>query len=238
MKCLTWNLQWKPQTSPAGGLIQEKIAVLDPDVSCFTEVVRNMVPAGYSIEADSDYGYKHKGEHRKVILWSKNPWSEIDTIGDDAMPTGRFASGVTGGVLFIGICIPWMAAHVSDGRKNRKLWQDHLSYCHGLGRILRRLDSDKVPVCVLGDYNQRIPRVSQPIDVAEALADAIPAGFTLLTEGMKDSDGKDIIDHIAVSQGLSGSLTQVIPRFTSEGTEMSDHVGVLTSLSKTQTHPM
>ena len=237
MKCLTWNLEWKLPVSDAGRLIQEEITRHDPDVICFTEVVRNMVPAGYSIEADSDYGYKHNGGRRKVILWSKNPWTEIDIIGDDEMPRGRFVSGLTGGIRFVGICIPWSAAHVKDGRKDRKTWQDHVSYCRGLGRIFGRYDSDKVPTCILGDFNQRIPRVHQPIDVAKALTSAIPPEFTILTEGMQDSDVKNIIDHIVVSRELAGSMTQIIPRYASDGTELSDHVGVFTCLKNRKSEP-
>ncbi len=210
---------------------------LDPDVICFTEVVRNLIPEGYRIEADPDYGYSHHGERRKVILWSKNPWTEVDAIGDDEMPTGRFAKGMTGGICFVGVCIPWRDANVNGGRRDRIPWQDHLAYCRGLGRLLDRYSADETPTCVLGDYNQRIPRVSQPIKVAKALVDAIPADFRIVTEGMKDSDGKDIIDHITVSQGLSVSMTRIVPRYASDGTRLSDHVGVYTTLESYKCEP-
>ena len=146
MKCLTWNLEWKTSASLAGRLIQEQIATLDPDICCYTEVVRTLIPEGCCIDADPDYGYPNKGGRRKVVLWIKHPWTEVDATGDEAMPTGRFVSGVTGGIRFVGVCIPWSAAHVSSGRKDRRPWEDHLSYCRGLGRVLARYSADGVPI--------------------------------------------------------------------------------------------
>lgn len=38
-----------------------------------------------------------------------------------------------------------------------------------------------MPTCVLGDYNQRIPRMDQAVNFAKALADTIPADFRIVT---------------------------------------------------------
>jgi hypothetical protein len=157
--------------TPRGELIQRDIGAVEPEVICYTEVIRNLVPEGHRIEADPDYGYPQNGTRRKVLLWSKTPWTDIDVLGDPALPTGRFASGVTGGVRFVGVCIPWSAAHVTSGRKDRARWEGNLLYREGLGRILRRYAESNVPVCVLGDYNQQIPRFKQPKRVCEALSD-------------------------------------------------------------------
>ncbi len=230
MKCLTWNVEWKTPSSKAGRLILEQVAAIDPDVVCYTEIVRSLVPEGHCIEADSDYGYSNEDGRRKVVLWSKHPWTEVDTTGSDEMPSGRFVSGITGGVRFVGVCIPWRGAHVNSGRRDRKPWEDHLSYCTSLGRVLAGYANQDVPICLLGDYNQRIPRVGQPLNVAKALADAIPEDFRIATEGMKDSEGRDLIDHLSVSPGLSISIPQVIPRHAGDGTRLSDHVGVVASL--------
>jgi hypothetical protein len=231
MKCFTWNLEWKPPTSVAGRIIQQKIAQCNPDVMCITEAVALIVPQGHRIEADSDYGYDHDGNRRKVILWSKNHWEDIDTLGDDEMPTGRFASGVTQGVRFVGICIPWRDAHVKTGKKNKKPWQDHLAYCDGLHRVLDRYSRDRTPICVLGDFNQRVPRVTQPVHVYDALIHALPSSFRIATEGLKDSDGKNLIDHIAISNDLLAELTTIIPRVAPDGTRLSDHVGIASTIT-------
>lgn len=232
MKCLTWNLEWASPTSKRLGIIRNRIAEADPGVVCYTEVIRSIVPGeGYRIEADPDYGYGDKGQKRKVILWSKQPWTEFDEIGDARLPTGRYVSGITAGIRFIGVCIPWRDAHVKMGRKDRKPWEDHLSYCAGLKDIIERYSRFETPICVLGDYNQRIPRSTQPKRVFEALAEAIPSRFQIVTKGMKDGDEKSLIDHFAVSSNLSAVVKEIIPRFSDDGTRLSDHVGVLATLT-------
>jgi exonuclease III len=232
MKCLNWNLEWKTPASKAGRLIQEQIARLRPEVACFTEIHKTILPAGHSIESDPDYGYPNEGQRRKVALWSKQPWKDVDMIGDDEMPSGRFISGISAGIRFVGVCIPWRDAHVKSGRRDRTPWEDHLSYCRGLERILARYSSDQIPTCVLGDFNQRIPRAGQPVAVAKALADAIPAEFIIATEGLKDADGGDLIDHFVVSPDLPISITQIVPRTSPDGTRLSDHFGVEATLEK------
>lgn len=234
MKCLTWNLEWAAAVSDRAKLMQEQIKRINPDVICFTEIVRDFIPGGYCIEANSDYGYLHSGDRRKVLLWSKYSWTDVDSVGDDALPPGRFTSGVSCGIRFVGVCIPWKDAHVKTGRRDRQPWQDHVSYCRGLSRILRRYLTGDEPVCVVGDYNQRIPRATQPACVARALAESIPADFIIPTRGMKDPEGKSLIDHFAVSANLSASVDQIVPRFTSDGTRLSDHVGVVVTLQDTR----
>lgn len=231
MKCLIWNLEWKKAKSPAGQWIGEKFRQLDPEVACFTEITEGMIPAGEVLEADPDYGYPQPGDHRKVVLWSKSPWSEVDRIGDSELPSGRYVSGITQGIRFIGVCIPWQAAHVNTGRKDRKAWEDHLAYCQGLARIVAKYAEGKVPLCILGDYNQRIPRVSQSLPVAEALTACFPADFTISTAGLKDDDDKPLIDHCATSSGFTAQVTEIIPKTIPEGTKLSDHVGVVLSLT-------
>ncbi len=165
---------------------------------------------------------------------SRTPSSTAVTGGISSaaatMPTGRFASGVSGGVRFVGVCIPWRDAHVTSGRKDRARWEDHILYCEGLGRVLQRCAKSNVPICVLGDYNQRIPRFKQPPRVAEALSAAFPPGFRIGTDGMTDADGYGLIDHFAVSPGQCISITKIISRITEDGTRLTDHVGIAASL--------
>lgn len=230
MKCLTWNLEWTNPASHRAGLINALVSEIDPDVICYTEINRDMVPAGHIIEADADYGYPMKPGRRKVLLWSKHPWTQTDTFGDDELPGGRFAMGVCRGIRFVGVCIPWRDAHVKTGRHDRAPWEDHVSYCAGLGRILRQHATNVEPLCVLGDYNQRIPRVSQPKDVAQALVEAIPSDFRIATAGATDLEGRNLIDHITVSRGLEISVTGFLPRTSEDGTHLSDHSGVVAIL--------
>jgi hypothetical protein len=178
------------------------------------------------IEAEADYGYSHSGNRRKVVLWSKTPWVEVDSLGCHALPSGRFVAGTTGGIRFVGVCIPWKDAHVTTGRKDRVRWEDHLSYCAGLEGILATLSDKHSQVCLLGDFNQRIPRINEPEAVALALRNVFPSNFTVSTSEMLDGDGKPLIDHLVVSDGVTLSGLQVIPKLTVDGTRLSDHAGV------------
>ena len=227
MKCLTWNLEWASKASKRSRLITEQICRVDPDVVCYTEILRGFIPQGHFIEANSDYGYPNTGEKLKVALWSNRPWTNFDDIGDPNLPSGRFVSGITHGVRFVGVCIPWKDAHVRTGRRDRAPWQDHLSYCEGLERVLERYSSCKEPVCVVGDYNQRIPRVAQPRNVAEAHLNAFPKGYAVATESIKDSEGKRLIDHVTVSLTLTTTISEILPRIAPDRTRLSDHVGVV-----------
>ncbi len=233
--CLTWNLEWAAPSSKRGKLIQETILRLNPDVACYTEIMSGFAPRGFAIEADSDYGYNNSGKKRKVSLWSRTPWADVDTFGDFDLPAGRIISGVSQGIRFVGVCIPWKDAHVRTGRQDREPWEDHLAYCRGLGSVLERLVKRDEPVCILGDFNQRIPRVAQPEFVEKALLRAIAQDFQVATEGMKDPEDKDLIDHVAGSPDLEVCVNQIIPRFGPDGTRLSDHVGILVELGNKRT---
>jgi len=230
MQCLIWNLEWASPASKRGRIIKETVCRLDPNVVCYTEALEGFPSSGYTIAADADYGYSEQGERRKAILWSKTPWSDVDHYKRFDLPSGRIISGVTQGIRFVGVCIPWKDAHVRTGRKDREPWEDHMAYCRGLGVILAELIKRDEPICVLGDYNQRIPRVSQPDHVELALLQAIPQGFRIVTKGITDAEGNPLIDHAAVSPALVASVQNIIPRFGTDGTRLSDHVGILLEL--------
>lgn len=226
MRCLTWNLEWARIGTKRGELIRDIIRGIDPDVICYTGVTMGMVPQGHVIEAHPDYGYSHNGERRKVLLWSKTPWEKCDRMGNDALPSGRFAAGVTAGVRFVGVCIPWKDAHVNTGRKDRARWEDHLTFCRGLKEVLAGLDRDR-PVCVLGDFNQRIPPANGAELAARTLDDAFPEDFKITTSGVLDGVGNPLIDHIVVSPSIGLSALEVISNQSRDGGRLSDHVGIV-----------
>ena len=148
-KISCWNSDWATPTSKRGKFFSDKF---DSDIICLTEGYETLLPQdGYIISSNEDYGYKIQKGRRKVILWSKNKWTEVNQIGSKEIPTGRFISGVTGGIRIIGICIPWRFAHVSTGRKDRKPWEDHLSF-------IQNLSFSNEKTIILGDFNQNIPK--------------------------------------------------------------------------------
>lgn len=125
----TWNLEWATRRAPRGMLLRERLNAMAADVLCITESSAGMLPdSGYYISSDSDYGYPGSPDRRKVLLWSPEPWTDVDDHGSDSMPGGRFVAGTTnspfGPVRIIGVCIPWKDAHVRSGRRDRQPWQD------------------------------------------------------------------------------------------------------------------
>ena len=97
---------------------------------------------------------------RKVLLWSRQPWEEVDDLGHASMPPGRYVSGVTqtpvGKVRVIGICIPWGGSRAGKDRgpKRKKYWEDHETYLGALTELLKGV-RDR-PLVIAGDFNQRI----------------------------------------------------------------------------------
>jgi hypothetical protein len=165
-----WNVMWAKAGTERGEAVRSRLGEAGFDVICLTEgaVGGNrrsdcgsprlkpggiqgsfgLLPeGGYWIDSDPDYGYRIIEGRRKVLLWSRRPWREVDRVGDSGMPGGRFVSGLTetpvGDVRVVGVCIPWDWAHVKTGRKDRERWEDHLRYLEGLERYLRGLDGEQ-----------------------------------------------------------------------------------------------
>ena len=158
----TWNTRDARPDSPTGGRVSAALADPDCDILCVTKGSVGILPAGgHHIDAGPDWGYPPKREgRRRVLLWSKRPWIDVDPVGSEELPNGRFVAGVTetplGLVSVVGVCIPWDEAHVDSGRKDRELWQDHLAWLTGFERFRDRFAVERT--IVLGDFNQHIPR--------------------------------------------------------------------------------
>ena len=208
LKISCWNSDWATPTSKRGKFFIDKF---DSDIICLTEGYENLLPKdGYIISSHEDYGYKTKNGRRKVILWSKDKWTDIDQVGSNKIPSGRFISGITNGIRIIGICIPWRFAHVSSGRKDRKPWEDHLSF-------IQNLSFSNQKTIILGDFNQNIPKKNQP-EIAFSSLMKLIEGFNLLTTNMG-------LIHIVISSDLNAEKIQGI------ATEKnSDHDGISCSI--------
>ena len=203
-----WNSDWATPSSKRGKFFIDKF---DSDIICLAEGYKDLLPKdGYIISSHEDYGYKTKKGRRKVILWSKNKWTEVDQIGSNKIPSGRFISGFTNGIKIVGLCIPWRFAHVSTGRKDRKPWEDHLSF-------IQNLSFSNKKTIILGDFNQNIPKKNQPEIVFSSLKNMID-GFNLLTTNMG-------LIHINISTDLKPESLQKI-----SSDNNSDHDGINCSI--------
>ncbi|MDP9413809.1 MAG: endonuclease/exonuclease/phosphatase family protein [Pseudomonadota bacterium] len=232
LSIVTWNVEWRHTTSKAAEIIRQRIFAHDPDVICLTEAPADFLRnTGHVIEAEGDYGYALKGNRRKVLLWSKQPWREEDRVGHPALTTGRYIAGRTetpaGELLVVGVCIPWSGAHVVTGRRDRKRWEDHLQYLEGVREALQPHGSRSL---VVGDYNQAIPRRTAPVEAYEALDAAILRRFDLATAGEIAPLGGYAIDHVAHTPDLVAEEVVGLSPVGPSGEKLSDHFGLAVKL--------
>ncbi len=235
LRLVNWNVEWATVRSPRSAEVRSRIEKHDPDIICLTETHDTLLSDdGYLISSQADYGYPIKQGRRKVSLWSKHPWQQIDDLGLKPMPPGRFISGITqtplGEITVVGVCIPWAMSRVrGSSAVKRKMWEDHREYLHGLKTVLARISPDRL--VLMGDFNQRlVGRTNVPSDIRSALKEAIPLGMTIATSSL-GFQGRRTIDHIALSDDLVMESLGVISNI--DGTRrLSDHFGIYAHLSQ------
>jgi endonuclease/exonuclease/phosphatase family metal-dependent hydrolase len=219
----TWNVGWTSSGSRHFEQSRERIAELEADILVLTETTPGLVPAGgYVAKGGPDWGYESRPGRRKVLLWSR--WPITDVSNEIAEPGGRHVGATVespiGPVRIHAVCVPWSHAHVSGGREDREVWEDHLSYLIALEELLRREADDPaiagIPVAVAGDINQREqPRPYGSAKVRKAWSEALAAAdLRLVTD-------EEMIDKIAVGPGLVASDSSIFPP-----EKMSDHHAV------------
>ncbi|MBU6330716.1 MAG: endonuclease/exonuclease/phosphatase family protein [Acidobacteria bacterium] len=229
VRIATWNTEWATPGTSRGDTVAAVLASLGADVIVLTEGRADLLPTGgYVIEAGSDWGYRVEDPlRRKVLMWSRWPWIEIDMLGSEELPSGRFVAGTVqsslGEVRIVGLCVPWSGAHVTHGRRDRRRWEDHERFLRALGPALARRDR---PTVLAGDLNQRIPPTTQPARVAQLLAEVL-GGFEVPTAGVT---APQLIDHIAHSPDLTSTGPPVLIPDALDGQRLSDHTGVIVEL--------
>ena len=235
LKLVNWNVEWATPRSSRRAEILRRIQRHDPEVVCLTEThIGLLPPEGHTICSQPDYGYPMKDGRRKVMLWSREPWEQVNDVGIDSMPPGRFVSGVTqtsvGEIMVLGICIPWFGSRTEARRtsERKKRWEDHEQYLAGLTEILGRASAKRL--IVVGDFNQAIgPGSRAPIKLRSALREAFPPGMNIVTSALA-FQGRKCIDHIALSDDLAFTALGVVSNIH-EGKNLSDHFGVVAGLS-------
>lgn len=234
LRVSTWNVEWCQPQSAAADAIRERLLTSEPDIICLTESEADfLVSQGHTILCEADHGYPLKGQRRKVLLWSRHPWKAVDPIGHANLPPGRFVAGRTmtpaGPVLVIGVCVPWFGAHVSTGRRDRRRWEDHLSFLTHLGHYLTGVDE---PCVLLGDFNQTVPRRRAPQPVYDALCAAVINHLNVVTTGEIGEFGH-AIDHVATSRHFACQEVRGLSPVGEDGRPLTDHFGLATVLSRT-----
>lgn len=205
------------------------------DIICFTEALVGITPTdGHTVASDPHYGYRAPAGRRKVLLWSREPWHDVDVVGPDALPGGRFVQASTGTPLglmtVVGACVPWRDAHVRTGRRDRRPWEDHLAFLAELAPRIRALQSQ--PTILAGDFNQTVPRTRAPAAAVRALVLALEP-LELVTAGPVPGLDRPVIDHVAVSRHFTALAVRGIPA-VHDGVKLSDHPGLVVELSVRQ----
>ncbi len=227
-RVVTWNLERKRPHVGLGAVGVEHLFGLDPDVMVLTEA-RTEFPSrgGHSLWCEPHQGSRFAADERKVLMWSKNPWEDVDHLGIRGLDTSRFVAATTqtaiGRIRVLGICIPWHMAgvtHLIDHEK-RKPWELHVDYLTVLGDLLRRVTG---PTVIAGDFNQRIPRIKNGNRAAAEALRTTFAAMNIVTEGQIDGTTKPGIDHIALSDHLRARNVWGW-RNTINGHRLSDHDG-------------
>ena len=172
------------------------------------------------------------------MLWSREPWEQVDDVGVESMPPGRFVSGVTrtslGVVTVVGICIPWHASRTEKRRgcERKKAWEDHRQYLADLTEFLKQATAKRL--IVAGDFNQIIGAGSRaPLNLRSALEEAFSGRLTIVTSALA-FNGRKAIDHIALSDDLAFQSLDVISNLH-DGKELSDHFGVVAGITERRT---
>jgi endonuclease/exonuclease/phosphatase family metal-dependent hydrolase len=233
LRLVNWNVEWARGSRPTGEAIKARVAEVQPHVICLTESHADFFQSGHVITSEADYGYGDQGSRRKVVLWSECPWTEITTIGEPQLPSGRFVAGTTqtplGPVRFVGVCIPWKDAHVRTGKKNRKPWQDHEQFLQGLPQSLTGHPQERL--IVLGDFNQTIPRTRAPEPIHDQLMTALGM-LACATAGPLADAPSLAIDHVCHSADLRAEPPVILSNRHDELGELSDHFGIGATLTR------
>ena len=92
----TWNTEWAGPSGPKGKLVKAALAAPGCDVLCVTEGFAGILPDQQNvIKGCQDWGYPVRDDRRKVLLWSKRPWTDADLVGSEGLPGGRYIRAVT-----------------------------------------------------------------------------------------------------------------------------------------------
>lgn len=239
MKILNWNTQadkLRPGTVKFER-VRQLIAGHDADIICLTEAFPELTPEGGHKETSdlSDWAPEARGA-RKVVLWSRFGWTNIDKTGSANLPEGRFVCATTtfGGkhLNFVGMCIPYHNYRVRKtwGGKRKNPWEGACEYLDALREdILTRASFQRRSI-LLGDFNLQVPPKGYPgiNSAVNQRREVTFSGWTMPTTGVRNAPelDKPFIDHIACSPDIRVQAPQFFSRFDTDSAELSDHNGV------------
>lgn len=235
MRLINWNIQRHgPRTRKAVSLVSD-IEVLNPDLVILTEAHEGSLDrfGGHTL---SHRGYHHdrkRDSERLVLMWSRAPWQEV-TLSPDLQHNGGALLGRThvGGrsVHCLALCIPYhMSWNVPRQAGKIQPWAQHRKFLTLLQAEMPRILQHS-PLIIAGDFNQRMPRTRWGAKAPNAHLREVFSETAFVTEGPLAPLDLQTIDHVALSGPLTARSVTALSQFDVNGTERSDHFGVLADL--------
>lgn len=230
MRVVNWNIERRAPQSWQSVSLMEEIDELAPDVICLTEAWRQSAEplGGFSISANGVAWSDQHPDERKVLLWSRQPWRNVQVV-DGLEVTGSTVTGTTSfgetEVRFVGLCIPYHFANPLGQEPRAKLWSQHERFLQDLRPYLAQW-REEGPVIVAGDFNRRIPRSWGP-KRSYALLESAFHGYEIPTSGIIDEINDRTIDHVAFSANVKALRVIGRPAEAADGRRRSDHFGIV-----------
>jgi hypothetical protein len=229
---VNWNFERRPPHSRQAATLMDRVVAQRPDVVCLTEAHDGSTASmgGYEIaDRGATWSNNRRDGERLVLLWSPNPWREVEVTGNAGTTTGGYIGGVTdtpmGPMRVLGICAPHHAASQVGATTKARLWTEQVAFWDGLAKLIAARDRG-IPTVLLGDFNQYVPRIwgsrAAHAGMLLALDDLLVA-----TGGPISGIDKPTIDHIAHTPDLAPQELNGLSRFGDDGCALSDHFGVV-----------
>lgn len=212
IKILNWNTQADKNPSDKPPIVRQLIQSLDADIICLTEAHPDYLPdSGYRLDGGLSGWRSDDSGARKVMLWSRVEWQQVDSVGDDNLPPGRFLSAYhpAGDLQVIAVCIPYIAYRYADIQHN---WQGHRLYTDHLTQILKQPRFQQKTL-LMGDFNVPVASASMrgySRQAHDGVTTALKSNQMIVaTRGRTRASGKPVIDHIATTPDLTISSVTV-----------------------------
>ena len=240
MRILNWNT-WKASPNSRSRRFQNVSALVhgfDADIICLTEAHPKAMPdASQTITSGpGNRGWQAASGPRKVVLWGRSGWNNVDDYGSEKLPKGRFVSATTkidGSTWnIVGMCIPYRAYPMDedDSADRKGSWLGAIRYMSVLQSDLHHRYRNQAHTILVGDFNLQIPPKNYPYPSQEVnqSREETFCGLDIPTAGELDESALDkrFIDHVALSQDIELESMRFISRFAEDGKPLSDHNGV------------
>ena len=218
--------------------MMDRMMSVAPEVACLTEAFEDSTRAlgGYAIaERGARWSIKRHEDERLVVLWSETPWRDVAPAAPGTEGGACLVATTDtplGSIRVVGVCAPHHAASPVGRAARAPMWSEQISFWRGLGGVLEGQDS-VLPLVVLGDFNQYLPRIWGSKTASAAMLSAL-GRLHIVTEGIVPGIGEPTIDHLACTDDLALEQIEGLSRFADDGSALSDHFGLAVRLSTTR----